>query len=57
MSWARGDRATQLSLDLDGPYRLILSPANNPIPRKEDGGLDWNKVTAVKVIEVTDTHE
>jgi plasmid maintenance system killer protein len=53
----KGDRATQLSLDLDGPYRLILYPAHDPIPRKADGGLDWTKVTAIKVIEVTDTHE
>jgi proteic killer suppression protein len=53
----KGDRATQLSLDLDGPYRLILCPAHDPIPRKADGGLDWNLVTAVRIIEVTDTHE
>ena len=53
----KGNRATQLSLDLDGPYRLILYPAHDPIPRKTDGGLDWTKVTEIKVIEVTDTHE
>lgn len=53
----KGDRAGQLSLDLDHPYRLIFEPANDPIPRKEDGGLDWTKITAVVIIGVEDTHE
>jgi plasmid maintenance system killer protein len=51
-----GDRKGQLSVDLKHPYRLILEPANDPVPRKPDGGLDWTKVTAVRVLEVTDTH-
>jgi len=37
----KGERAGQLSLDLGGPYRLIFVPANDPIPRKQDSGLDW----------------
>ena len=53
----KGDRAGQLSLDLDHPYRLIFEPANNPVPRKEDGGLDWGSVTAILIIDVEDTHE
>ena len=51
-----GDRAGQLSLDLDHPYRLLMEPANDPVPLQPDGGLDWGLVTAVRVIEVTDTH-
>lgn len=53
----RGDRGGQLSLDLDHPYRLIFEPANDPIPLKPDGGIDWKKVTAIKIIGVDDTHE
>ena len=53
----KGDRAGELSLDLDGPYRLIFRPANDPVPRKEDGGLDWNGVTMVILVGVVDTHE
>lgn len=53
----RGNRAEQLSLDLDGPYRLIFETANDPVPRKADGGLDWTEVTAVRIIDVEDTHE
>lgn len=52
-----GDCAMQLSIDLDGPNRLILYPAHNPVPVKPDGGLDWTKVTAVTIKEVRDTHE
>ena len=51
-----GNRAGQLSLDLDHPYRLIFVSDNEPIPRKEDGGLDWSRITAVKILGVEDTH-
>ena len=53
----KGNRDEQLSVDLDHPYRLILVPANDPIPRKPDGGLDWKKVTAIRILGVEDTHE
>ncbi len=52
-----GDRSGTLSLDLDHPYRLIFAPANVPVPRKLDGGLDWAEITAVMIIGVEDTHE
>jgi plasmid maintenance system killer protein len=51
-----GDRAGQLSVDLVHPYRLIITPANEPPPMKPDGGLDWSRVTAVLIIRVEDTH-
>ena len=53
----KGNRADQISLDLKHPYRLIVESANNPVPRKSDGGLDWDAVTAVRVLEITDTHD
>lgn len=53
----KGKRAGQLSVDLDHPYRLVFKVANNPIPRKPIGGLDWIRVTAIKILEVEDTHE
>ena len=51
-----GDRAGQFALDLDHPYRLIFEPDHNPVPRKEDGGIDWTVVTAVCIIAVEDYH-
>lgn len=53
----KGTLAFHLSIDLDGPYRLIFYPAHNPAPLKPDGGLDWKKVTAITIKEVADTHE
>jgi proteic killer suppression protein len=50
------DRAGQLSVDLQHPYRLIFRPAHEPAPAKPDGGLDWTRVTAIEIIEVVDTH-
>jgi plasmid maintenance system killer protein len=51
-----GNLVDHLSLDLDHPYRLLFVPNHDPIPRKDDGGLDWNQVTAVKIIGIRDTH-
>jgi len=51
-----GRRAGQISVDLDHPYRLIFVPAHNPKPTLADGGLDWSKVTAIKILGVEDTH-
>jgi len=51
-----GDKAGQLSVDLDHPYRLIFLPANDPPPTKDDGGLDWQKITAIKILGIEDTH-
>lgn len=51
-----GARAGQLALDLEHPRRLVFEPANSPIPKKPDGGLDWRKVTAVTILGVVDYH-
>jgi plasmid maintenance system killer protein len=51
----RGDKAGQLSLDLDHPYRLLLRPAGDP-GLGPGGGLDWSVVRAVVVIGIEDTH-
>jgi proteic killer suppression protein len=47
-----GDRRGQLALDLDQPYRLIFEPADDPTPLKGDGGLDWNGLRAVRILEI-----
>lgn len=51
-----GDRAGQISLDLKHPLRLIFEPAEEPIPRKADGGLDWKQVVSVRILEIAYTH-
>lgn len=52
-----GDRAGQLSIDLDHPYRLIFSPDHEPLPERDVGGLDWSRVNGILILEIADTHE
>jgi proteic killer suppression protein len=52
-----GDRHGQLSIDLNRPYRLILTPDHAPPPKRQEGGLDWSKVAAIVIVEIADTHE
>lgn len=51
-----GNKKGILSIDLDGPYRLLFEPINDPLPTLPDGGLDWCGVTAIKILGVEDTH-
>lgn len=52
-----GDRSGQLSIDLDHPYRLILLPDHVPVPKRDEGGLDWKRVTRITILDIVDTHE
>ena len=49
-------RARQLSIDLDFPFRLIFVPDHDPLPLKDDGGLDWRAVTRITILGAEDTH-
>lgn len=51
-----GDRKGQLALDLQQPYRLVIEPTEEPAPVKDDGGLDWRRITAVTIVEIVDYH-
>jgi proteic killer suppression protein len=50
------DRAGQFALDLWAAYRLIFEPADNPLPRLPDGGLDRSQVRRVRILEVVNYH-
>ncbi|MCC5874692.1 MAG: killer suppression protein [Candidatus Sumerlaeia bacterium] len=50
------DRHGKYSLRLSGNWRLVFEPANDPIPTLEDGGIDLEKVTAIRILEVVDYH-
>ena len=52
-----GDRAGQFALDLQGGCRLVVSPANVPLPSRPDGSLDLSKVTTINVVYVGDYHD
>jgi len=54
----QGERKGQLSMRLDRKWRLIFEPMElvGQNIRKPDKGLDWSKVTTVRVLEIADYH-
>jgi toxin HigB-1 len=51
-----GNRKGQFAVDVRHPKRLIFKPNHNPLPRKDDGGLDLKKIYAITIIELEDYH-
>ncbi|MYA87725.1 MAG: system killer suppression protein [Boseongicola sp. SB0662_bin_57] len=51
-----GDRREQFAVDLVQPYRLAFEANHEPIPRKEDGGIDTERVTSITILDVVDYH-
>ncbi len=52
----KGDRRGQISIDLVHPRRLYFVPDHDPVPTKEEGGLDWAAVTQVVIVAIDDPH-
>lgn len=51
------DKKGKYSLDERDPYRVLFEP-KPPVPKKEDGGIDVDKVDTVVVTDLhIDTHE
>jgi proteic killer suppression protein len=54
----KGKRAGQMAVKLDKGYRLVFEVADEPVPQKPDGGLDWSQVTAIRILKLAeDYHE
>lgn len=53
----KGDYDGRLSLDLDGPNRLIFEPvlSGNETP-DPSGFLSWSQITHVRIVSIEDTH-
>ena len=45
-----------IAVDLVHPDRLVFEPADDPVPRKEDGGLDWAGVKQIQVVGIGNYH-
>jgi proteic killer suppression protein len=52
-----GDRKGQWAMHLDGPYRLVFTPHNDPIPENDNGQYLWIEILAVEILEVVDYHK
>lgn len=48
------DRDEQFAIDAtkNSGVRIVFVPDHDPVPRKVDGGIDLDKVTNIKIIEV-----
>lgn len=51
-----GKRKGQYAVDVKHPHRIILEPANDPIPLLEDGSVDLERVTSIRILGVGDYH-
>ena len=51
-----GDRDEQFAVDITRLYRLVFVPDHDPIPRRPDGGIDTDQVTAIVITGVIDYH-
>ena len=51
-----GDHKGELGVDVSGNYRLLFEPSHDPIPQKDDGGLNWEEVTKIQINEIEDYH-
>ena len=51
-----GKRAGEFAVDLKHPFRLVFTPAHDPVPRKADGGIDLSLVTGIMIESIEDYH-
>lgn len=52
----QGGRKGQFAVDISVNYRLIFKPDHDPVPTKDDGGIDWNSITIISIEEIDDYH-
>lgn len=52
----KGKYKDYFAVDVKRLYRLIFRPANEPLPKLKDGGLDLKGVTQIEIITVEDYH-
>lgn len=51
-----GDYDGELAVDISKNYRIVFEPFHDPLPEKPDGGLDWEQVTAIRILRIEDYH-
>ena len=50
------DRDEAFAVVVKDQWRLVFVPNHDPIPRKADGGIDEERVTAIEIQGVIDYH-
>ncbi len=52
----KGKRQKQLAVKLNKNNRLTFEPAEKPLPERQNGGLDWSRVTAIRIISLAEDY-
>ena len=47
-----GNLKDNLAVDISGNHRIIYKPKHNPVPLKEEAGLDWSQVTKIEISQI-----
>lgn len=50
------NRDEEFAVDIEGQWRIIFKPNHNEVPRREDGGIDKTKVTAILIIDICEDY-
>jgi len=53
----KGNRAGAFSVRVHNGYRIVFVPDHDPVPRKDDGGVNWSAVTAIRIESIEDYHD
>lgn len=51
-----GKRQGQYAVDVKHPHRIIMEPATAPLPLLNDGSIDLERVTSIRILGVEDYH-
>lgn len=51
-----GGRKGELAVDVSLNYRMVFEPKHDPIPKKDDGGLEWEEITKIQINDIEDYH-
>lgn len=52
----KGDRLGEWSIDIQENWRICFEIDQDPIPTLEDGGVNLNMVSAIKILSIVDPH-
>jgi len=52
----KGERQGQFAVVVKQPFRIIFVPQHDPVPQKNDGSIDLEKITEICILEVVDYH-
>ena len=53
----KGAQAGRYSVRVHDGFRIVFVPDHDPVPRKDDGGVNWSAITAIRIQSIEDYHD